>query len=137
MKTTTYAFSAASVLLISFVAIGVFKIGLVAALTDATSTLTGTTTAPELSGVESTSTTPVVAAGTTTAATSSRLRPRLLWTMRHPQQQAPPRKGSRLKERQGKPTLKLAHVVGSKYIDYFTDGTTTYSFPETPRSMRT
>ena len=32
----------------------------------------------------------------------------------------------------GKPTLKLVHVVGSKYIDYFTDGTKTYSFPGNP-----
>ena len=31
-----------------------------------------------------------------------------------------------------KPTLKLVHVVGSKYIDYFTDGTKTYSFPGNP-----
>jgi hypothetical protein len=29
----------------------------------------------------------------------------------------------------GKPTLKLVHVVGSKYVDYFTDGSKTYSFP--------
>jgi hypothetical protein len=27
-----------------------------------------------------------------------------------------------------KPTLKLVHLVGTKYIDYFTDGTKTYSF---------
>ena len=26
-----------------------------------------------------------------------------------------------------KPALKLVHVVGTKYIDYFTDGTKTYS----------
>ena len=32
----------------------------------------------------------------------------------------------------GKPTLKLVHVVGSKYIDYFTDGKKTYSFPGNP-----
>jgi hypothetical protein len=31
-----------------------------------------------------------------------------------------------------KPALKLVHVVGSKYIDYFTDGTKTYSFPGNP-----
>src|SRR5271157_3733692 len=71
MKTTTITFSAASVLLISIVALGVFKIGLAAALTDATSTFTGTTTAPALSSVENASTTPVVAAGTPTEATSS------------------------------------------------------------------
>jgi len=31
-----------------------------------------------------------------------------------------------------KPTLKLIHLVGTKYIDYFTDGTKTYSFPGNP-----
>ena len=31
-----------------------------------------------------------------------------------------------------KPALKRVHVVGSKYIDFFTDGTTTYSFPGDP-----
>ena len=31
-----------------------------------------------------------------------------------------------------KPTLKLVRVVGTKYIDYFTDGTKTYSFPGNP-----
>ena len=28
--------------------------------------------------------------------------------------------------------LKLVHVVGTKYIDYFTDGSKTYSFPGNP-----
>jgi hypothetical protein len=32
----------------------------------------------------------------------------------------------------GKTTLKLVYVVGTKYIDYFTDGTKTYSFPGNP-----
>ena len=32
----------------------------------------------------------------------------------------------------GKPTLKLVHIVGNKYIDYFTDGTKTYSFTGNP-----
>ena len=32
----------------------------------------------------------------------------------------------------GKPSLKLVHVVGTKYIDYFTDGTKTYPFPGNP-----
>jgi hypothetical protein len=31
-----------------------------------------------------------------------------------------------------KSTLKLVHVVGSKYVDYFTDGTKTYPFPGNP-----
>jgi hypothetical protein len=31
-----------------------------------------------------------------------------------------------------KPALKLVHVVGTKYVDYFTDGTKTYSFPGNP-----
>jgi hypothetical protein len=33
----------------------------------------------------------------------------------------------------GKPTLKLVHVVGTKYIDYFTDGTKTYSYSGDPK----
>jgi trimeric autotransporter adhesin len=32
----------------------------------------------------------------------------------------------------GKPALERVRVVGSKYIDFFTDGTTTYSFPGDP-----
>ena len=32
-----------------------------------------------------------------------------------------------------KPTLKLVHVVGTKYVDYFTDGTKTYSFAGDPK----
>ncbi len=56
----------------------------------------------------STSTATTVSAGTTTAATSL------------PVTQAPT----------AQPTsLKLVHVVGTKYVDYFTDGIKTYSFP--------
>ena len=29
----------------------------------------------------------------------------------------------------GRSSLKLVHVIGTKYIDYFTDGSKTYSFP--------
>ena len=111
MKNSIITFSAASVLLISLIAISVFKIGLAAALTDATSTLTGTTTAPGLPSVESASTTPIVSTGTTTAATS-------------------PSASSASPSVQ--PSLKLVHVVGQKYIDYFTDGTKTYSYPGDP-----
>ena len=31
-----------------------------------------------------------------------------------------------------KPILKLVHLIGSKYVDYFTDGSKTYSFPGNP-----
>jgi hypothetical protein len=29
-------------------------------------------------------------------------------------------------------SLKLVHMIGSKYVDYFTDGKKTYSFPGNP-----
>ena len=32
-----------------------------------------------------------------------------------------------------KSSLKLVHVVGTKYVDYFTDGTKTYSFAGDPK----
>jgi hypothetical protein len=120
MKTTTIAFSAASILLISLVIIGTFKTGIVAALTatttDATSTASDTTTASTSSA--SASTTP------TTDANSTSVAP--------PAQTQTPDQSQAQSPSSGKPTLKLVHVVGTKFIDYFTDGTKTYSFPGNP-----
>ena len=122
MKTRTIAFSAASVLLISLIVIATFKTGIVSALTaatttDATSTASDTTTAS--STPASVSSTPPATDATSTSATP-------------PAQTQAPAQSQAQAQPSSKPALKLVHVVGSKYIDYFTDGTKTYSFPGNP-----
>ena len=115
MKKSVIAFSVASVILISLISIGTFKTGIVSALTatttDATSTASDTTTASSTPASAS-STTPTMDASSTSATLPAQS-----------QAQAQP---------SSKPTLKLVHVVGTKYINYFTDGTKTYSFPGNP-----
>ena len=113
MKTTTIVFSAASVLLISLIIIGTFKTGLVSALT--------TTTTASSTPASASSTTP-----TTDASSTSPTLPAQAQASSQSQVQSQPSSG--------KPTLKLVHVVGSKYVDYFTDGTKAYSFPGNPDS---
>ena len=121
MKTNTIAFSAASVLLISLFIIATFKTGIVSALTatttDATSTTPDTTAASTSS--TSASTTPATDASSTPATS--------------PAQTQTPDQSQARSPSSGKPTLKLVHVVGTKYVDYFTDGTKTYSFPGDPK----
>ena len=118
MKTQTIAFSAASVLVISLIIIGTFKTGIVSALTaattDATSTASDTTTA------SSTSTSASSATSTADASSTSVTPPAQTHAPAQSQAQSPSSSQS---------SLKLVHVVGSKYVDYFTDGTKTYSFP--------
>ncbi len=122
MKTQTVTFSVASVLLISLIILGTFKTGIVSALTatttDATATTSDTTTA---------STSPASASTTaeTDASSTSVTSPAQTETPDQGQVQSQPTSGA-------KPTLKLVHVVGTKYIDYFTDGAKTYSFPGNP-----
>jgi hypothetical protein len=122
MKIRTIAFSAASVLLISLIIIGTFKTGIVSALTatttDATSTASDTTSASTSSALTS-STTPATDASSTSATLPA-------------QTQAPAQSQAQTQPSSSKPTLKLVHVVGSKFIDYFTDGKKTYSFPGNP-----
>ena len=124
MKIRTIAFSAASVLVISFIIIGTFKTGIVSALTatttDATSTVSDTTTA-STSSTSARSTPPATDASSTPATPPTQTQ-----TPDQSQAQSQPSNGA-------KPTLKLVHVVGTKYIDYFTDGTKTYSFPGDPK----
>ena len=48
------------------------------------------------------------------------------------QAQAPAQSQAQSQPSSDKPTFKLVHVVGTKYIDYFTDGSKTYSFPGNP-----
>ena len=121
MKIRTIAFSAASVLLISLIIIGTFKTGIVSALTatttDATSTASDTTTA-------STSSVSASTTSSTDASSTSATVPAQTQAPAQSQAQSLPI---------GKPALKLMHVVGTKYVDYFTDGTKTYSFPGDPK----
>jgi hypothetical protein len=107
---------------ISLIVIGTFKTGIVSALTatttDATSTVSDTTIASTSS--TSASSTPPATDASSTSATP-------------PAQTQPPAQGqAQTQPSSGKPTLKLVHVVGSKYVDYFTDGSKTYSFPGNP-----
>jgi hypothetical protein len=122
MRNNVIAFSAAGVLLISLIIIGTFKTGLAAALsattTDATSTASDTTTASS-SPTSASSTTPATDASSTSVTAAAA-------------PQAPAQTQAQAQPRSGKPTLKLVHVFGTKYIDYFTDGTKTYSFPGNP-----
>jgi hypothetical protein len=121
MKNSVIAFSAASVLFISLIIIGTFRTSIVSALTatttDATSTASDATTA-------STSSTPVES---TTSATDASSTPVAL-----PAQIQGSAQSQGQTQSPSKPTLKLVHVVGTKYIDYFTDGTKTYSYPGNP-----
>ena len=123
MKTHAITFSAASVLLISLIIIGTFKTGIVSALTatttDTTSTASDTTTASTSSATAST--TPATDASSTSPTPSAQTQ-----TPDQSQAQSQPSNGA-------KPTLKLVHLVGTKYIDYFTDGTKTYSFAGDPK----
>jgi len=121
MKNSVIAFSAASVLLTSLIVIGTFRTGIVSALsattTDATST-SDTTIAS--STPASASSTPSTTDASSTSTTSLA------------QTQAPAQTQAQAQPSSSKPTLKLVHVVGTKYIDYFTDGTKSYSFPGNP-----
>jgi hypothetical protein len=123
MKTATITFSAASVLIISLIIIGTFKTGIVAALTatttDATSTASDTTTAS--TSPTSASSTPLATDASSTSGTLPA------------QTQAPAQSQAQAQPSSSKPALKLVHVVGTKYVDYFIDGTKTYSFPGDPK----
>jgi len=115
--------SALIVLLISLIIIGTFKTGIVSALTastttDATSTASDTTTASTSSA--SSSTTPATDASSTSETLPA-------------QTQSPAQSQAQSLPSTGKPSLKLVHVIGSKYVDYFTDGIKTYSFPGDPK----
>jgi hypothetical protein len=121
MKNSIIAFSAASILVISLIIIGTFKTGIVAALTATT------TDATTMASDPTTASTSSVSANTmpSTDARSTSVTPPT-------QTEAPSQTQAQSQPSSGKPTLKLVHVVGTKYIDYFTDGTKTYSFPGNP-----
>ena len=114
-------FASVSLLVISLIIIGTFHTSIVSALTatttDATSTASDTSTASTSPSLASS------AASSTDASSTSATLPT--------QSQGPAAQGQ-AQSSSGKPTLKLVHVVGMKYIDYFTDGTKTYTFPGNP-----
>jgi len=114
MKNSVIAFSAASVLVISLIIIATFHTSIVSALTatttDATSTASDTTTA-STSSTSASSTPPATDASSTPA-----IPPAQTQTPDQSQALSQPSNGA-------KPSLKLVHIVGTKYIDYFTDGT--------------
>jgi hypothetical protein len=121
MKNSVIAFSVASVLLISLIIIGTVKTGIVAALTAATTD--ATTTASDTASASTSSTSADSTTSATDASSTSPTPPAQTQTPDQSQAQSPS---------SGKSTLKLVHVVGTKYVDYFTDGTKTYSFPGNP-----
>jgi hypothetical protein len=47
--------------------------------------------------------------------------------------QGPAQSEAQAQPSSNKSSLKLVRVVGTKYVDYFTDGTKTYSFPGDPK----
>ena len=119
MKNSIVAFSAASVLIISLIIIDTFKTGIVSALTATTTDATSTT-----SDASTAANAPTTAGSTITTADASSTFPTL-----PAETQTPAQSQAQAQPTSDKPALKLVHVVGSKYVDYFTDGTKTYSFP--------
>jgi hypothetical protein len=145
MKTTTIAFSAASVLLASLFIVGTLRTGVVAALTATTTSATVTDAEPTIILADTSSSTlstsassTIAASAASTTATSTSAAPLTdSATSTANASSATSSVGQTQGQGQrprvtGKPPLKRVHVVGSKYVDFFTDGTTTYSFPGDP-----
>ena len=143
MKNSLVAFSVASVLLTSLT-VCAFKTDFVAALTatstSATSTDAGVATVlPDTasSTPSSTASSPAaeaVTASTTATSTTVALPTDGATSTAYAPSSATMRKArsSQASSVKSKPALKLVHVVGSKYVDFFTDGTTIFSFPGDP-----
>ena len=93
--------------LVAVIVVGVLKIPLAAAQVEATSTeSSSTSTEPTSTDIDATGT----ALSDTTSTSSSST----------PAAESAPQE------------LTLVHIIGTKYIDYFTDGTNTYTFPGDP-----
>jgi hypothetical protein len=127
MKTNIIAFSGIGLLVLLALAFAsIFEIRLASAQVDATSSppIDSTTTLPTLQA--STSSTPIEDAASSTPATmppnesASTTVATSSPSTSAPTMEPPP---------QG---LTLVHIVGTKYTDYFTDGTSTVSFPGDP-----
>ena len=143
MKNSVIAFSVASVLLTSFIIVGTFKTGIVAALTATSTSATSTDAEPAIVLPDTASSTPSstassIAAEALTAsatATSTAVAPvtdSATSTANTSSATSSATILARASSVKSKPALKLVHVVGSKYVDFFTDGTTIFSFPGDP-----
>ena len=140
MKNSVIAFSAASLLLISLIIVGTFKTGIVAALTATSTSATSTDAVPAIGLANTASSTPSTSASSTvaalaalTTATSTAPAPvtdNATTTANASSATSSPNQAH--PDGNGNLALKRVRVVGSKYVDYFTDGTTTYSFPGDP-----
>lgn len=117
-------FSATSILAISLIVAGLFKTNFAAALT--ATTTSATSTAAGSSTPSTTDTLSTISASTTTPTTSTSSTPIVTTaTIQTTPQTSQP-------VTSGKPSLKLVHVVGTKYVDYFTDGKKTYALAGDP-----
>ena len=140
MKTHTITFSAASLLLISLIIVGTFKTGIVAALTATSTSATSTDAVPAIGLADTASSMPSTYASSTvaalaalTTATSTAPAPvtdNATTTANASSATSSPNQAQ--PHGNGKPALKRVRVVGSKYVDFFTDGTTLFSFPGDP-----
>ena len=96
--------------LVAVIVVGVLKIPLAAAQVDATSSLT----TEKFSTSTETTSTDIDTIGTAPSDTTS------ISSSSTPATESAPQ------------DLTLVHIIGTKYIDYFTDGTKTYTFPGDP-----
>jgi len=151
MKTNIIAFGGIGLLVISVAGFAsIFEIGLASAQVDATSSplssADATTTPPDLEASTSTtliadsaSSTPALAATstttgeTTTAVATTSTDSSSEGVVAEAATQATSTEGSTTPSIGPPPEgLTLVHIVGTKYTDYFTDGTSTVSFPGDP-----
>jgi hypothetical protein len=126
MKTNIIAFAGISLLvLFAFAFISICEIRLASAQVDATSSSTDATTTLSLTQA-STSSTPIEEGASSTPATipaNDSASATIVTSVSSTSTRAiePPPQG-----------LALVHIIGTKYTDYFTDGTTTFAFPGDP-----
>jgi hypothetical protein len=128
MKNSVLAFSVASVLLAGLFIVGTLKTGVVAALTATTTEATATDAEQAIILADTASSTPVSDAPSTDAAALA-ASTTTVHSTDNATSTASDSATSSVSRAKGKPALKRVHVVGSKFIDFFTDGTTLFSFP--------
>ena len=141
MKNSLVVFSVASVLVTSLT-VFVFKTGIVAALTATSTSATSTDADPIIALFDSASSTPfstgsnaaTEAPASTTAISTAGVAVTDSATSTPSASSATSSisQGHGASSVKSKPALKRVHVVGSKYVDFFTDGTTIFSFPGDP-----
>jgi hypothetical protein len=143
MKTHTIVFSVASVLVASIIIIGIVKTGIVSALTATATDATTTTSVPTIDAMTiasdmataSTTSTPAATTSSTSASSATSTADASPPSSAPPAQTVEPAQSQAQSQTSSnvQSGLKLVHVVGTKYIDFFADGTTTYSFPGNPK----